>query len=54
MIANAGSIVQLDIQIKNEIIINANASVKSIMFTKKIISWNHIIISYVFVKLASI
>ena len=36
MIVNANSIVQHPIQIKNEIIINANASIKSIIHAKKI------------------
>ena len=36
MIVNANSIVQHPIQIKNEIIINVNASIKSIIHAKKI------------------
>ena len=37
VIVNANSIVQLAIQIKNEIMINANASVKAIVQAKKVI-----------------
>ena len=37
MIVNANSIVQHAIQIKNEIMINANASIKSIVSAPKIV-----------------
>ena len=50
MIVNASSLVQHVIQIKSEIIINVNASVKSIAHAKKIIVG---ILAHVFVKIVS-
>ena len=47
MIVNATSIAQKAIQIKNEIITNANTSVKSIILAKKILAG---ILTHVFVR----
>ena len=51
MIVKAYSIVQFGIQIKNGILINANARVKSIGLAKKIIV---VILAYVFERIISI
>ena len=51
MIANANSIVQLAIQIKNGIMILANASVKSIVSAKMVIVG---ILAHVFAEMANI
>ena len=51
MFLNANSIVQHDIQMKNGIMINVRASVKSIVRTKKILVG---ILAHVFMRIAGI